>query len=124
MPIKGSVGQSGNNATADVFYVQFLLSDWLYRGGNGTIAIDGLVGPETISTIQRFQKANDCTVDGRVDVDNQTINCLESLHFRGVMSGSFGDKVGPVLREYTRLNYLGLLRTRQAYFDKLRSGLG
>lgn len=79
--IGGSVGLKGKNVSADVTAVQELLN--LSRGRLGgppqAIAVDGVVGPETVSAISRFQKQNFGWSDGRVDPPGTTLAKLNAI---------------------------------------------
>lgn len=49
-------------------------------------ALDGLVGPQTIAAIQRFQKAKTRFADGRIDVNGPTVMALVTyLHERQLL---------------------------------------
>jgi hypothetical protein len=50
-----SVGEGGANDPADVQAIQLLLTDWRLHNGRNAIAIDSLIGPETIDAIRDFQ---------------------------------------------------------------------
>lgn len=80
MRLKGSVGQGGQNLAGDVLYVQILLLDWLLQNGRSPIALDGVVGNETISAIRSFQQLNIAVVDGLVEQNRSTIKALEARH--------------------------------------------
>ena len=85
--IRGSVGQGGFNNAADVRIVQRLLNETIPHG-QVVLAIDGIVGPKTISAIRLFQKtAGLRIVDGRVDPGGPTINCLAKCHIEGISKG-------------------------------------
>lgn len=75
---KGSVGASGNNWFEEVKLVQSLLNNVpAERGGpQRKLAVDASAGPLTIAAIKRFQQANGCIVDGRVDARGNTIREL------------------------------------------------
>jgi len=80
MSILSSVGSRGVNALADVKRVQRLLNHQqgtAYR--RGPIAVDGLVGPETIGAITDYQRSvvKLSSPDGRVDPGGPTIAALE-----------------------------------------------
>lgn len=79
--IGGSVGLSGKNKPADVRTVQELLND-IPNGLGGPdkpVAVDGLIGPETIKAITRFQSRHFGWGDGRVDVDGKTLGQLNAF---------------------------------------------
>lgn len=80
MSINYSVGANGVNKYDDTRYVQQLLNRQSNGKYNyGEIAVDGVVGPQTIGAITNFQ-ANVVGMsypDGRVDPGYQTIACLE-----------------------------------------------
>jgi peptidoglycan hydrolase-like protein with peptidoglycan-binding domain len=71
-----------------VLYVQILLTDWLLVNKNTTIAIDGLVGSETIGAIRQFQAANTAVVDGLVEPNRSTINALENKHIATLLGST------------------------------------
>lgn len=79
--IGGSVGLKGKNVSVDVTAVQELLN--LSRGRLGgppqPIAVDGVVGPETVSAISRFQKQNFGWSDGRVDPNGASLAKLNAI---------------------------------------------
>lgn len=75
--IQGSVGDGGRNLHAEVVAVQRLLNDWLDGVGGRQIAVDGIVGPETIGAIKACQQANRLLADGRVDVGGPTLRFLD-----------------------------------------------
>jgi len=76
--ISGSVGLNGRNMHSDVKAVQQLLNlmPGKLGGPEKPIAVDGLIGPETIRTITYFQKKNFGWGDGRVDPNGQTLSRL------------------------------------------------
>jgi len=77
--IERSVGQGGRNDPNDALIVQNALNVWLSSQRERWIAIDGLVGPQTIGCIKRFQRGNRLPVDGRIDAGGQSIAMLKSL---------------------------------------------
>lgn len=77
--IERSVGSRGANARNDVLIVQTALNFWRSTMGFRPIAVDGVVGPETIGAITKFQQMNRLIMDGRVDPDGRTIQLLRSL---------------------------------------------
>jgi peptidoglycan hydrolase-like protein with peptidoglycan-binding domain len=87
MPIQASVGDGGVNHRGDALYVQFLLNDWRSQNGLTPIAVDGLVGPETIAAIQLFQLQVTKIVDGRVDPAGPALQNLERLHMGVILDG-------------------------------------
>jgi peptidoglycan hydrolase-like protein with peptidoglycan-binding domain len=74
--LKASVGRGGVNQPNDVRTVQALLNDWRVKNGRRPVAVDGLVGPETIDAITDFQWAVTGIVDGRVDPGGPAIRKL------------------------------------------------
>lgn len=88
--INGSVGQGGTNSRADVTLVQQLLNLMPENVGGPAmpIAVDGFIGPQTVGTISRFQKANFGWSDGRVDPNGKTLvrlsDVAEALNSPGV----------------------------------------
>jgi len=78
--IGGSVGLGGKNFRADVQAVQELLNRVKVGQGGppAPVAVDGLVGPETVGAITRFQKQNFGWGDGRVDPNGQTLARLNA----------------------------------------------
>jgi peptidoglycan hydrolase-like protein with peptidoglycan-binding domain len=78
--IGNSVGLSGQNARADVGNVQELLNRVSVGQGGppSPIAVDGLVGPETVGAVTRFQKKNFGWSDGRVDPNGHTLARLNA----------------------------------------------
>jgi peptidoglycan hydrolase-like protein with peptidoglycan-binding domain len=75
---KGSVGQSGNNFFEDTKLIQSMLNNVPPKNGGPTtkLAVDASPGPLTIAAIKRFQTANACVTDGRVDARGKTIHAL------------------------------------------------
>jgi hypothetical protein len=91
MPIQYSVGAGGVNRADDTRYIQDLLNRQKTPAYTfGKIAVDGLVGPQTIGAISNYQQrvVKMAYPDGRVGY--QTIACLESL-----VGGKPGGKTGP-----------------------------
>lgn len=76
--LKGSVGFGGANQRADVQLVQTLLNAVPAPRGGATPALDtdGLCGPMTTGAIRKFQTANQCMADGRIDVGGKTERTL------------------------------------------------
>jgi peptidoglycan hydrolase-like protein with peptidoglycan-binding domain len=79
MPITSSVGSGGVNRHADVRRVQDYLNVARSQDGLPPIAVDGIVGPETIGAITAFQRGNTRVIDGRVDPHGPTIATLERI---------------------------------------------
>lgn len=77
MPISKSVGRGGFNVKKDVRHVQSLLNFSREQKGLSPIAADGLVGPETITAIEDFQKSRNGLADGRVDPHGPTMKALD-----------------------------------------------
>src|SRR4051794_21204819 len=75
---KGSVGQNGNNFFEDTKLIQSMLNNVPpAKGGPATkLAVDASPGRLTIAAIRRFQAANACVTDGRVDARGKTIHAL------------------------------------------------
>jgi peptidoglycan hydrolase-like protein with peptidoglycan-binding domain len=75
---KGSVGQHGNNYFEDTKLMQSMLNNVAARQGGPLtkLAVDGSPGPLTIAAIKRFQSANGCVVDGRIDARGKTARKL------------------------------------------------
>lgn len=75
---KGSVGTSGNNYYEDIKLVQSMLNNVPPTAGGpaNKLAVDASPGPLTIQAIKRFQAANGCVCDGRVDARGRTIRAL------------------------------------------------
>jgi hypothetical protein len=79
--LKGSVGFGGKNQPADVKLVQAMLNA-LPLGKGGAVpqlTPDGICGSMTNSAIKRFQAANQCYPDSRVDVAGKTEKTLLDL---------------------------------------------
>ncbi len=76
--ILNSVGRSGKNNSADVKVVQQLLNQHPMPPHTTPLQVDGLVGPQTISRIEAFQKDIVGMVhpDGRVDPNGGTMTAL------------------------------------------------
>lgn len=79
--IDGSVGRNGVNNAADVKLVQQLLNDCKIPGVTIPLLVDGVIGENTISRIEAFQKKvlSMQTPDGRVDPNGKTFAKLVSL---------------------------------------------
>jgi hypothetical protein len=77
MPITSSVGSGGVNRRADVMRVQDYLNIARQQNRLPPIAVDGIVGPETVGAITAFQNRNTRVVDGRIDPLGPTIAVLE-----------------------------------------------
>jgi len=79
--IQGSVGLGGANTSSDVQVIQTLLNAVpQYKGGPIIkLDVDGLCGPKTNRSIQRFQVANVGLADGRIDVGKRTEQALVEL---------------------------------------------
>lgn len=123
MPIRSSVGSGGKNVHGDVFFVQLLLNDWRCRHDLSPIQVDGIVGPETIGAITRFQQRFLLIVDGRVDPDQETIRKLEELHLLGILTA----EVCPENRRYLESLVPRpdvVLRVYEIYLRDLREKLG
>jgi peptidoglycan hydrolase-like protein with peptidoglycan-binding domain len=79
--IQGSVGKSGVNGSQSVLIIQYLLN--CVPAGNGgpvtELAVDGIAGPKTIAAIERFQKANFGSSDGKVDSQGNTLKALQQF---------------------------------------------
>ena len=84
--IKSAVGQGGANDPDDARVVQHLLNDWLGRGKQTVLKVDGVVGPKTIAAITSYQKRKFGQADGRVDSHGVTIAALLADHLTGMMS--------------------------------------
>lgn len=74
--IQKSVGQNAVNNRNDVLLVQCGLCVFRARSGQPWIAIDGIVGPETIGSITAFQRQQMLPVDGRMDANGTSIKHL------------------------------------------------
>ncbi len=77
--IEKSVGRQGVNTFNDTLIIQSALTVLRVRGGQKPIAIDGLVGPETIGAITGLQQREGLPADGRADVDGPTVKRIRSL---------------------------------------------
>jgi peptidoglycan hydrolase-like protein with peptidoglycan-binding domain len=77
--IEYSVGFRGVNEPNDVLLIQNALTVW--RAGNGAawLALDGLVGPQTIGAIRDFQSFNGLITDGRIDPNGPTLAQLRAV---------------------------------------------
>jgi len=122
MPIKNSVGTGGRNAVADVFFVQLLLNDWRVRNQRNPIAVDGLVGQETVGAIEEFQRRVTGKVDGRVDPAGPAIEKLEEFHFQGILSGEWYLPHSRFRRQVAADNPL-VRRAHEEYLKALRENL-
>jgi peptidoglycan hydrolase-like protein with peptidoglycan-binding domain len=72
--LKGSVGFGGKNQSTDVKLVQQMLNAVPSARGGAfpALAPDGVCGPLTNGAIRKFQGANQCPTDGRMDVGGTT----------------------------------------------------
>lgn len=88
--ITAPVGQGGGNRQHDVRTVQELLNTASDQSGvpHKRIAVDGLVGPETIRAIREFQQAHFLWADGRVDPNQKTLAKLNEIAFGSADSGT------------------------------------
>ena len=78
--ISGSVGRGGRNfPPVDVMTIQYLLNcvPAMAGGPSPELAVDGAAGPRTIAAIEKFQRANGCACDGRVDAGGTTLRVLQ-----------------------------------------------
>src|SRR5262245_45527653 len=92
--LSASVGVGGRNVAPDVTSVQELLN--LAPGGlDGPpfpVVVDGVIGPETVGAINRFQSKNFGWADGRVDPNGKT---LAKLNAYADMEGDPGPAPSP-----------------------------
>jgi hypothetical protein len=87
-PLLGSVGNRGDNGSADVKYVQRLLNQWRAPRGLPLLAVDGDVGTLTSTSIWDFQTAETpAWVDGLVEPGRNTIKRLETLYLSTINDG-------------------------------------
>ena len=79
--LKGSVGFGGRNQRSDVQLVQAMLNAVpANRGGAAPcLATDGICGSMTNGAIKRFQAANQCYADSRIDAGGKTERTLLDL---------------------------------------------
>ena len=77
--ITASVGRGGRNVPNDVRILQCGLNVTRASSGLRPIAIDGLVGPETLGAIREFQRRNNLLMDGRMDVNGPAITRLRGM---------------------------------------------
>ncbi|MFL5001283.1 MAG: peptidoglycan-binding protein, partial [Xanthobacteraceae bacterium] len=77
--ISASVGLGGRNLAGDTFTIQQLLNRARQNDGLPPIAVDGLVGPETIGAIRAFQQSRVGFSDGRVDPNGPTLAALNRV---------------------------------------------
>jgi hypothetical protein len=96
--IRGSVGSGGQNRRPDVELVQSLLNDWRSNCRKSPIAVDGIVGPQTIGAIVDFQKAEVGLSDGRCDPRGPTIGKLARRHFESLVKSIKIDSFNSVVR--------------------------
>jgi len=73
------VGSGGVNRRADVMRVQDYLNIARRQDRLPPIAVDGIVGSETIGAISAFQRRNTRVVDGRIDPGGPTAIALERI---------------------------------------------
>ena len=77
--ITASVGRGGANVPNDVRILQCGLNVTRASSGLRPIAIDGLVGRETLGAIREFQRRNNLLMDGRMDVNGPAIARLRRM---------------------------------------------
>jgi len=79
--LAGSVGKGGNNSANDVKLAQALLNVYLRREGKKALVISGRSDPETVSTIEAFQKGEMklSKPDGRIAAGGHTFNALTAV---------------------------------------------
>ena len=105
---QGSVGQNGNNFFEDTKLIQSMLNNVPPSSGGPTtqLAVDASPGPLTIAAIMRFQSANACVTDGRVDARGKTIHELVNAqiassaplpNFAGLRAATT-EEVAPILK--------------------------
>lgn len=95
--LQSAVGQGKPNVPADVKAVQARLVEL----GFSWVAVDGVVGPQTIGTIKLFQaiinghqKVAGSGVDGVIDVNGTThkwLNAQNAPHWQKMLAGSASD---------------------------------
>ncbi|PZU83631.1 MAG: hypothetical protein DI527_23800 [Chelatococcus sp.] len=106
--IEKSVGRAGVNGRNDTLIVQCLLNVARARTGVKPIAIDGLVGPETIGAITAFQQRSPGLAhDGRIDPDGRTLTTL--IAFIGGDEYVFGPIVQQLLAIKTEIDRLAIV---------------
>lgn len=72
--LEGSVGRGGANNRHDVELVQLLLNGWMEASKKPALAIDGVVGPQTIAAITSFQREyTPAFMSGRIDPGGPTL---------------------------------------------------
>jgi hypothetical protein len=72
--LQGSVGRGGDNNRQDAELMQLLLNGWMQASRQPALAIDGLVGPETVNAITSFQHEYlPALIDGRIDPGGPTL---------------------------------------------------
>lgn len=83
--IQSPVGAGGQNVREEVLLVQYYLHEIGLATANplipGTqhffiVKVDGIIGPKTLTAIQKYQSFNDITPDRRVDPQGKTIRLL------------------------------------------------
>jgi hypothetical protein len=89
--ISASVGNLGANDPDDVRIVQCALNVWRTEQRKPPIAVDGLVGPQTIAAIRDYQTQKRLVTDGRIDAGRATIKSLREA------IGSEAAVFGPVI---------------------------
>jgi hypothetical protein len=127
--IEYSVGFRGVNKSNDVLLIQNALTVWRARNrarnGGAWLALDGLVGPQTIGAIRDFQSFNGLITDGRIDPNGPTLAQLRAV--LGEEAAVFAPVVCQLLAVLDCLNgLLALLRPDdpgRLYFVEPMSGL-
>jgi len=114
--LSGSVGIGGKNVAPDVTSVQELLN--LAPGGLGgppfPVVVDGVIGPETVAAINRFQSKNFGWADGRVDPSGKT---LAKLNAYAGMEGDPGPAPSPLSAAKPKLPGAGPAKPSGAAFS-------
>jgi peptidoglycan hydrolase-like protein with peptidoglycan-binding domain len=103
--ISASVGNLGANDPDDVRIVQCALNVWRTGQRKPPIAVDGLVGPQTIAAISDFQTQKRLVTDGRIDAGGATIKSLrEAIGSEAAVFGPVIAKLLFIQSELTRIS--------------------
>lgn len=105
--ISSSVGRDATNSKSDVVLVQELLNRSRISGTNKPLKVDGLIGNNTISRIETFQKdiVFMAAPDGRIDPDGETFIKLAMASEDAKAASSFepSDKAIDLLKSIEQL---------------------
>ena len=103
--LDGSVGRKGRNRKSDVSKIQKALNNIPSSGGRASplLVVDGLIGPKTITAIEKFQKRHNFkNVDGRVDVLRRSHALINQLMGHRFSAANLWGAAGPQARDISQ----------------------